>query len=227
MTWLLLGLAQAAPDLSGWDLRCVGACTIARDEALTWTADGGTVYIEYHGLVLTERRATGTLTVDQTEGRMTATFSDGEVLQRPQGPQIRLLVDPSVSPEQLEGWKKLLNVMAFEEAAAPEGSSLEVRHLSGQRALANALAERLEAPTVTLPPGTDAHIVVVLGPAPRPPVEEVQESVQEVEAPPPSRCGCQSSGGPWSATLALLLFGLSRRRAPRSGVGPRGAGRSG
>ena len=107
-------------------------------------------------------------------------------------------------------------VMPFERGEAPALSTTEVRHRPGFSALAEGIAERLDAPTSSLPSDAEAHLIVVLGSGAS---VEVPADIPRVEAPPqtPKRgpCGCASPG---SATLLLSLLAslLARRGAGRS-----------
>lgn len=207
------------PNSSGWDLRCLGSCGVQRDGAsFHYTTSGGTVFLEYHGLVVTERKdPKGSVTLLQEEGQMTATWSDGTVVQRPVGPQVKLLVDPRLSDDQAKAMEESAQVAPFERGEAPALSPTEVRHRPGFSALAEGIAERLDAPTSSMPSDAEAHVIVVLGSGAS---VDVPADIPLVEAQPqpPKRgpCGCASPGG---ATLLLSLLAslLARRGASRSG----------
>ena len=132
------------PNSAGWDLRCLGACGVQRDgAAFHYTTSGGTVFLEYHGLVIAERKdPQGSVTLLQEEGQMTATWSDGTVVQRPEGPQVKLLVDPRLPDEEAQALEARAKVVRFERGEAPALSTTEVRHRPGFSALAEGLAER-------------------------------------------------------------------------------------
>jgi hypothetical protein len=211
------------PNPKGWDLRCVGACTVQREEAVfSYTSSGGAVFLEYHGLVLTERgEGSGSVSVLQGEGRMTATWEDGTVLDRPMGPQIRLLVDPNIPEASLGPRRDALKVMPFEEVAAPADSTTMIRYKPGYKGMAESIGERIGAPFES---GAveSAHIEVTLGSnTPTRALEgvEVVEVMDATPATPKSGlCGCTSS--PRSGFGWLLLLTAScfvRRGAGRNG----------
>jgi len=201
---LTLALAQDAvlqPDLSGWDLRCLGACGVIRTETeLVWESSGGTVFLEYHGLVMAQRKGgRGTVSVLQGDGQMKAILSDGEVLERPSGPQIHLVVDPALDPERRAELELLLEIQPATEEQAPVSTNL-VRHRSGHRTLAEQLAAKIGAPTELLPTDANVHVEVLLA---APPPATTEAPAVAVEEPRTGLCGC--SANPDSSRLGLLL----------------------